>query len=175
MAVTYTQSDARFLTKRKFRISVCSSRDRKTTFLASEVTYMATQLSAEDGPILWFNNEEEGEKVKLRLFQAALGIELVELFSDMDRNEERYLEITRNKIKLIDSANISRRQVENMCKNYNHLLSSLISLIKSRDLTEIEKIYVLDTFTNGLEKLQKLMVQSSLYPNQTVRVKVKNG
>lgn len=88
----------------------------KTTFLASEVTYMATQLSAEDGPILWFNNEEEGEKVKLRLFQAALGIELVELFSDMDRNEERYLEITRNKIKLIDSANISRRQVENMCK-----------------------------------------------------------
>lgn len=27
----------------------------KTTFLASETTYMAQQLSEEDGPILWFN------------------------------------------------------------------------------------------------------------------------
>jgi len=43
----------------------------KTTFLASEITKMAEQLKEEDGPVLWFNNEEQGKKVKLRIYQAA--------------------------------------------------------------------------------------------------------
>lgn len=88
----------------------------KTTFLASEVTFMATQLGEDDGPILWFNNEEEGEKVKLRLYQAALGVELPVLFSDRLGNTQKYHDVTRGKIKLIDSANISRKSVEALCK-----------------------------------------------------------
>jgi len=36
----------------------------KTTFLASEISYMLEQTSA---PILWFNNEEQGSKVMLRV------------------------------------------------------------------------------------------------------------
>lgn len=43
----------------------------KTTFLASETTYMAEQLSDDAGPILWFNNEEQGNKVKIRCYQAS--------------------------------------------------------------------------------------------------------
>jgi replicative DNA helicase len=43
----------------------------KTTFLASEVTFMAEQT---EGNILWFNNEEQGGKVKSRCYQATLGL-----------------------------------------------------------------------------------------------------
>lgn len=95
----------------------------KTTFLASEVTFMSEQLEEDAGPILWFNNEEEGEKVKLRLYQAALGIPLAELFADRQGNKERYNHVTKGKIKLVDSASISRRQVEDLC---NKLQPSLV-------------------------------------------------
>lgn len=44
----------------------------KTTFLASEGTYFAKQFK-EGQKLIWFNNEEEGNKVKLRIVQAALG------------------------------------------------------------------------------------------------------
>lgn len=44
-----------------------------TTFLASEVSYFATQV---DRPILWFNNEEQSEKVLLRCYQAVLGCDI---------------------------------------------------------------------------------------------------
>lgn len=43
----------------------------KTTFLADQVSFMATQLGP-DQSILWFNNEEHSSKVKLRIIQAAL-------------------------------------------------------------------------------------------------------
>lgn len=87
----------------------------KTTFLASEVTQMATQLTNEDGPILWFNNEEQGKKVKLRCYQAALGKtkEWVEEYPNQARAE--YETLTKCKIKIIDSASTHRRQVEAIC------------------------------------------------------------
>ena len=34
---------------------------------------MATQLKDEDGPVLWFNMEDGGKKVKARIVQATLG------------------------------------------------------------------------------------------------------
>jgi replicative DNA helicase len=45
----------------------------KTTFLASEISFMAEQLSDDDGPSLWINNEEQSEKPMLRCIQATLG------------------------------------------------------------------------------------------------------
>ena len=48
----------------------------KTTFCASELTYMAAQVDAlypgENRSILWFNNEGPGNKIVMRNFQAAL-------------------------------------------------------------------------------------------------------
>lgn len=92
----------------------------KTTFLASEVTYMASQT---DRPVLWLNNEEEGKKVALRQIQACLGLSLVELHRDLKANKERYLEATGGRIHLVDRAAISRRLVEKLC---NHLKPGLI-------------------------------------------------
>ena len=84
----------------------------KTTFLASEVTHMASQAK---GPILWFNNEQVGREVMLRCYQAALGIDMVTLLRDMPGNHRRYHEITHGNIKLKDSASIHWRQVEKIC------------------------------------------------------------
>jgi hypothetical protein len=46
----------------------------KTTFLASEVSYLAQQLPI-DRPVVWVNNEEESSVVFFRIVQAALGQE----------------------------------------------------------------------------------------------------
>lgn len=87
----------------------------KTTFLASEISYMAEQT---EGLILWFNNEEQGEKVKLRVYQASLGVELEQLAVDPHGKEQEFQQRTGNRIQVIDKASISKREVEQYCKQY---------------------------------------------------------
>jgi len=53
----------------------------KTTFLASEVSYLAQQLPA-DRPVVWVNNEEESSVVFFRIVQATLGKSSKELIED---------------------------------------------------------------------------------------------
>lgn len=84
----------------------------KTTFLASEVTYMASQLSETSGPVLWFNNEEQGEKVMLRCYQAALEVTIGELQLNISDNHEKYKQLIGNKLKIYDSHVITKTQVE---------------------------------------------------------------
>lgn len=88
----------------------------KTTFLASEITNFATQLASGNlkhtGPILWFNNEERGEKVKLRLYQSMLGATDEQLESNPQAIKRKYLELGGSYIKIFDSASIHRKQVE---------------------------------------------------------------
>lgn len=91
----------------------------KTTFLASEITYFATQLTAESGPILWFNNEEQGNKVMLRCIQSSLGISQTELFSNVNQHQLTFDSKGGQHIKIFDSASIHRRQVEQLCKELN--------------------------------------------------------
>jgi hypothetical protein len=88
----------------------------KTTFLASEATYMATQT---EKPILWFNNEEQGNKVKVRCYQACLGYDIFNLYKDRPAAFTEYMKQTKGLIKIIDRADIHRRFVENICKQMN--------------------------------------------------------
>lgn len=88
----------------------------KTTFLASEVTHMATQLTDEDGPILWINNEEQGSKVMLRVYQATLGCDLTTLYSGIETHKQTFLTLTKGKIKIYDSGTINKRTVEKLCE-----------------------------------------------------------
>lgn len=85
----------------------------KTTWLASEVTFMAAQAQT---PILWFNNEQVGTEVMLRCYQSALGINNINLLRDLEGNRKRYLDATKDNIKLKDSASIHYKQVEEICK-----------------------------------------------------------
>jgi len=59
----------------------------KTTFLSSEVTFMAGQL-APDKNILWLNNEGMSGRIVKRLYQSALGVSITEL---VKLNEQRKL------------------------------------------------------------------------------------
>lgn len=81
----------------------------KTTFLAHACTHMATQAEA---PILWFNNEEQGEKVRVRTYQACLGFTTDELFRDIERNQLEYRRLTGERVRIYDDASIHRRDVE---------------------------------------------------------------
>jgi KaiC/GvpD/RAD55 family RecA-like ATPase len=54
----------------------------KTTLTASEVSHMASQLK-DDRPVVWVNNEEESNKVLLRIMQSALGITVADINKDV--------------------------------------------------------------------------------------------
>jgi replicative DNA helicase len=91
----------------------------KTTFLASEVTHMATQT---DKPFVWFNFEEQGSKVKIRLYQASLACDLTKLYSDRPRAYAEFIKRTKGNIKLYDSAFTNRTQIEAICKEIDPAL-----------------------------------------------------
>ena len=89
----------------------------KTTFLASEVSFMCEQLTEEDGPILWINNEEQSDKVKIRCYQASLGLDLSALLSNLPKHTEEFIQKTKGKLKINkDAATIHKREVERLCK-----------------------------------------------------------
>ena len=84
----------------------------KTTFLASEVSHMLTQLKDDDGPIVWFNMEEQGNKVMLRVYQAYFGITLEQLLANPKRYKDEWDQVVRGKLKLVDNANLTKQEVE---------------------------------------------------------------
>lgn len=89
----------------------------KTTFLASEITHMIKQC---EGDILWFNNEEQSKKVAIRVYQALLGLNTKELFTDINKYQQVYSDITENRIKIFDFDDSSYyRKIENIIKKHN--------------------------------------------------------
>jgi replicative DNA helicase len=88
----------------------------KTTFLASEVTYMAEQVPNEAGPVLWINNEEQGSKVKIRCAQASLGITMTDLFRDVKKANAAYQAKMRGKLMMVDDAGMSKQKLEALCR-----------------------------------------------------------
>jgi KaiC/GvpD/RAD55 family RecA-like ATPase len=91
----------------------------KTTFLASETTYMASQLGEDSGPVIWFNNEEAHNKVKIRCYQAALGCSLAQLNSNPAAAREAFLKTTKGKHLIPKTTgSINKRQVEAIVRKY---------------------------------------------------------
>ena len=88
----------------------------KTSFLASEATYMAQQLKDDSGPILWVNFEEQGKKVKLRCYQASLNATLVKILQNPGEARKRYQENTKDKIRIFDSATAYKARIEALCE-----------------------------------------------------------
>lgn len=87
----------------------------KTTFLASEITHFSSQIGEDMGPILWFNNEEQGNKVMIRCYQAALGISYEELIKNSEKYKEEYFQVTHGKLRIIDSKPTRKKEVEAIC------------------------------------------------------------
>jgi replicative DNA helicase len=92
----------------------------KTTFLASEISNMVEQT---EGDIIWFNNEEQGNKVAIRCYQAVLGITAESLFGDIDRNQALFETKTGKRIKIYDFEDSSRaNRIDSILKNSNPAL-----------------------------------------------------
>ena len=92
----------------------------KTTFLASEITHMVSQT---EGEVLWFNNEEQGNKVAIRCYQAALGLPQDYLFDNRERRQREYVQATGNRIKILDFEDSNNKlRIENILKTSNPAL-----------------------------------------------------
>lgn len=92
----------------------------KTTMLAAESTFMANQLLKEQ-TVLWFNNEEEGKKVKFRIIQAAIGWTSAAIEANPVKAYNLYeKEVgTLKKILIYDRPAFSYRDVHAVLKDYN--------------------------------------------------------
>lgn len=104
----------------------------KTTFLASEVAYFAEQS---ERPLLWINNEEQGNKVMTRLYQASLGVTLDELMGDRSASKQEYFKRTKGNIRLFDDASIFKRQIEDLCSKYQPGLVVIDQIDKVKGFT----------------------------------------
>lgn len=120
----------------------------KTTFLASEVSGMLPQLGEDAGPILWFNNEQVGSEVMLRVYQGYFGIRLEQLLGSPTQYRQDFERSTKSKFRLVDSALISKEQVEKICKatNPSLIVFDQIDKIKGfdadREDLHLGKIYI---------------------------------
>lgn len=115
-----------------------------TTFLASEVTNFVGQT---DRPILWFNNEESGEKVAIRCYQAYFNITVQQFLKDKKQYETTYLKETSGRIKIYDDAVIHRRDVDRLCADFNpnviifDQIDKIVGFDADRNDLQLQKIY----------------------------------
>jgi hypothetical protein len=102
----------------------------KTSFVASEATYMAEQL--EDGrPLLWLNNEQEGDAVFSRLVTSALDVSYVDLLTNpMKYTSEYEAKLGKDRLIIIDKADLSVADINLYLKTYNPSLIVIDQLWK---------------------------------------------
>jgi len=93
----------------------------KTTFLASEISHMIKQT---EGDILWFNNEEQGKKVGIRVFQSFFGTQQNILFGQQkEAYNKQYKDIVGDRIKILDSEDSSSyKRIEEVLESTNPAL-----------------------------------------------------
>lgn len=92
----------------------------KTTLLASEATYMAGQLS-DDNCVLWFNNEESGQKVKARILTACLQRQWADIETDPNKAKEDYVTAMNgmwDRIRVVDKSDLHIKDIEYFLDKY---------------------------------------------------------
>lgn len=97
----------------------------KTTFIASELSYFATQLADASRPIVWINNEEGGAKVMHRVIQAYFGTTLSDLLSNEAEYDERYKKEVGDRIRIINDA-MGLRDVKRLSALFDEVNPSII-------------------------------------------------
>lgn len=85
----------------------------KTTFLASEITFMLKNVRS---PVLWFNNEEQGEKVGVRIIQAYFGITLEQATAKRREYTLRFLDEVGDNLQLYDEGILQKNDIEQTIK-----------------------------------------------------------
>jgi|SRR6476646_9964694 len=91
----------------------------KSSFIASELSYMGTQLS-NDESILWLSNEGSFMSLLPRLYCAAIGCTETDLRKYLEKAESKYVDLmkgNRNRILIKDIQGWSNKDVEKLIKN----------------------------------------------------------
>lgn len=121
----------------------------KTSFLVSEVTHFASQLGP-DEVILWFNNEEKGTRVQLRIYQAVLNCSKDQLLAYSSDAERTFRDRGGDKIRIYDKAPISIDDIESVIAGSNKKVRLIvidqgdkIKFSGDRDMSSVEKLKVL--------------------------------
>lgn len=89
------------LRKGDFVIVAARPETGKTTFMASEASYMLTQLKP-DEHVIWINNEEASNKVMMRVIQAYHGVTSSDLLAMPDVYEEQFINDGGNRFLILD-------------------------------------------------------------------------
>lgn len=102
---------------------VCARPDAgKTSFLTSELTYMAGQLE-DDKHIVWLNNESVGQRIVTRLYQSALNASISELKKAKVEGtiEDDYIQAVGalDKIRVLDIHDCWNYEVSDILKELN--------------------------------------------------------
>lgn len=88
----------------------------KTTFLADQGSYMLEQIPDDGGPVVWFNNEQAGNEVMLRCYQAKFGVTLESLMGNRAKYRKAWNDSVRGKFRLFDDATMDKARVEKILK-----------------------------------------------------------
>ncbi len=97
-----------------FGFTFARTNSGKSTFIASEVSFMLTQL---EKPAVMFFNEEAAARMKCRVIQAYFGVEEEKLRSNMKWAESKFLSQTKGLFKFYDRPMLHKREIEAVCKD----------------------------------------------------------
>lgn len=97
----------------------------KTTFLASEVSHMASQIK-DDRPVIWVNNEERSAKVDSRIKQAAIGLSMRDIVADQAAADAAYLKLMGKSDRILVLKNEAMNDVGKLTRLFRELKPALI-------------------------------------------------
>jgi len=125
------------LRKGDFIIIGATPESGKTTMLASEAAQMATQMKG-DGIVLWINNEEGSDKVRLRCVQAALGYTNAQIVADPKLAYQTYLDMMGgvDRLKIVDATQMDVHMIDSLFKKHNPELIIMDQLWKVPGFTK---------------------------------------
>lgn len=128
-----------------------------TTFMASEATFMAEQLPFGQ-KVLWLNNEEEGDKVRRRILQAALGWSGEDIENYLPEAFDEYTAIMggdKDKIMVYDKSRIHIRDVEILLKRMDVGLIIADQLWKFKGFEEESAVERQTSLANWAREISK--------------------
>lgn len=128
----------------------------KTSFICSEMTYMAQQLP-EDKDVIIFNNEEDGRKIFARLVQCALAKTMGEIAMDDKASMDAYEKLLKriNRIKVVHKeGTLSAHDIDRITKagNYGMVCINVLDKVitSNRDQAEVERVRSLAQWARNL-------------------------
>lgn len=112
----------------------------KTTFLCSELTYMLPQLPEGQNALI-VNNEERGQKIKLRCISSALNLTLADILADPVATKTAYAAfLAGRKIDLVSRPSVSVSDVERLCRKGNYGIIAFNVLDKMWGFADMEGV-----------------------------------